>query len=558
MNKIKKVMLIYPPVTRPKHFSAKVVRVSAFFPLGVAYMAAALEKTGQYEVVVMDALIDGDIGEGTPVQGGGYIRYGLTDEEIARRILDFAPDAIGVSCLFAAMQVDMGNICRIAKALNPNTVTIVGGTHAGSMPEGILKKHPEVDFIVLGEGEDSLLKILNAAQGKGNCSNINGVAYRENGSIHAVKKSEYIQELDDITFPARHLFDMDKYFEHARMHGFGSLSPCTQMVTSRGCPAKCTFCTLAAPFGVKQRVRSPENVLEEIEHLVRVYGIKELHFEDDNLTADQDRAAAIFDGMVERKFNIKWHVPSGIAAYTLSDGLLAKMKASGCHTITIAIESGNQHVLTDLMRKPMKLHKVPALVKAIRANGIRAQAFWMLGYPDETRENMRETIEFAKSLELDWSYFSVTSPLPSTRMWDVCIKKGYIKEEDFDPLTSFHRGIIRTPEFDPDYVHKIREEAMVDVSFRNNVNLLKYDVDVAIRDFKEVLELYPHFDFANFYLGEAYRRKGEITTAIDCYKKTLELNPSYREAEERLRELGGYEILERRSSSCASIGSSAN
>ena len=145
-------------------------------------------------------------------------------------------------------------------------------------------------------------------------------------------------------------------------------------------------------------------------------------------------------------------MPSGIAAYTLSEDLIGKMKASACYNITIAIESGNQYVLTNLMKKPMQLHLMPDLVKAIRSHGIRVPAFLMLGYPDENKAQMHDTIEFAKSLDLDLSYFSVASPLPNTKMRDTCIKKGYIKEEDFNPLTSFHICIIRTPGFDPDYV----------------------------------------------------------------------------------------------------------
>lgn len=538
MKKNGKIMFIYPPVTRPEDFSAKVVRVSVFLPLGIAYLAAVLEKTGDYELEILDTLCESDIEEGTPLNGGKQIRYGLTDEAIEKRIRDFSPNVVGVACLFSAMQWDMVNTCRIVKKVNPVIKTIVGGAHAGSMAKDIIREYNEVDFVIVGEAELTFLDLLRSLETNGGFTNLNGFAFRENGSVKFIPKTKYIEDLDSIDFPARHLFNMDKYFENAKSHGFYRNTPYTQVITSRGCPYKCTFCALGAHWGSRQRMRSAKNVLDEIEYLINQYGIKEIHFEDDNLTADKKRAAELFDGMVKRNFNIKWHVPSGIAVNTLNEELIEKMRASGCYSITLAIESGNQKVVTKLMNKPVNLKVVPRLVKKIRENGMDVRGFFIIGYPDETKETIRQTIDFARSLELDWSYFSIASPLPNTEMYKTCIKKGYIKEGDFDPIRSFHRSIIHTPEFIPEYLYEVREEAIIDVCFRNNPNLLKYNIDKAIEDFKDVVSRYPHFDFAHFYLGEAYLKKGNKENAISSYRKTLKANPSHKEAKERLEKFG--------------------
>jgi radical SAM superfamily enzyme YgiQ (UPF0313 family) len=177
-------------------------------------------------------------------------------------------------------------------------------------------------------------------------------------------------------------------------------------------------------------------------------------------------------------------------------------------------------------------------VRKIKEAGMDARGYFIIGYPGETKGTIRETIGFAKSLELDWAYFFIASPIPSTEMYKTCIEKGYIKEGDFDPIRSMRKSIIRTPEFDPEYLEKVREEAIIDVNFRNNPNLLKYDIGKAINSFAEVLKLYPHFDFANFYLGEAYLKKQDIEKAVDSYQKTLKVNPSHKEARQRLKELG--------------------
>lgn len=285
-------------------------------------------------------------------------------------------------------------------------------------------------------------------------------------------------------------------------------------------------------------MRSAKNVLDEIESLIKNYGIKEIHFEDDNLTADKKRAIEMFDGMVEREFDISWHVPSGIAVNTLDDEIIEKMGISGCYSIALAIESGNQEVVTKLMNKPVNLKAVPNIIKKIRKAGMDARGYFIIGYPGETKENIQQTVDFARSLELDWAYFSIASPLPNTKMYKTCIEKGYIKEEDFDAIRSFHRSIIRTSEFDPEYLNEVREDAIINVCFRNNPNLLKYNVDRAIEDFKNVVNHYPHFDFANFYLGEAYLKKGDVDKALDYYRRTLAVNPLYNEAKQRLADYG--------------------
>lgn len=534
---IDKVMFIAPPVNRPFDFSSKVSRVSVFFPLGIAYIAAYLEMHGKYEIKILDALIEGDTIEGTTIEGGSKIRYGLTDGEIEECIRRYSPDVVGVSCLFAAIEEDAVNVCKIVKRINPNIITILGGAHAGAVAYGLVDRCNEIDFVIQGEAEVAFHELLLAIENDKGFEELNGVAYRQNKTTRLIPKTRYIEDLDSLPFPARHLFNMNKYFEKASAHGTNKLSPYTQMITSRGCPFNCTFCALGNHWGSKQRMRSAKNVLDEMEYLVKKYGIKEIHFEDDNLTADKKRALEIFDGIIERGFDIIWIVPSGMAVAALDEELLVKMKASHCYSVTLAIESGSQWVVSKLMRKPVNLRKVPDLVNLVKKVGLEVKAFFILGYPDETKETIKETVEFAKKLELDWSVFSIASPIPNTEMYKRCIEKGYFKEEQFDPIRSFHTSIINTPEFTTEDLAEIREEAIIDVNFRNNSNLIKYDVNKAIESFLQVLKHYPHFDFVNYYLGEAYLKKGDIDKALESYRNTLALNPSHKEAKERINEL---------------------
>ncbi|MCX5781156.1 MAG: cobalamin-dependent protein [Elusimicrobia bacterium] len=534
---VKKVMFIAPPVTRPSDFSSKVSRVSAFFPLGIAYIAAYLEKNGKYDINILDALMEGFTKEGVSINNGSELRYGLSDKEIAEHIRRVSPDVVGVSCLFAAIEKDTINVCRIVKEIDPDITTVVGGAHAGANAVKLIEQNPSIDFVIQGEAEVTFRELVSKIENGNAFSELDGIAYRENNTTRLIPKTRYIEDLDSLPFPARHMFDMNKYFEKASAHSSFVLSPYTQVITSRGCPFKCTFCALGNHWGSKQRMRGAKNVLDEIEFLVNTYHIKELQFEDDNLTADKKRALEIFGGIIERKLDIIWVVPSGMAVASLDEELLVKMKASHCYSVTLAIESGSQWVLSKLIRKPVNLKKVPDLVKTVRRVGLEVKGFFIIGYPDETKETVRETIQYAKKLELDWAIFSLASPIPNTEMYKTCVEKGYFKEKDFDPVRSFYSSFINTPEFTSKELMEIREEAIIDINFRNNPNLIKYDVNKAIENFKQVLRYYPHFDFANFYLGEAYLKKGEKEKALESYEKTLLLNPSYKSAQERINEL---------------------
>lgn len=517
-----KLLLIYPPITRPTDFDHRKMRVSPFFPLGLAYLAAAVSKT-EHHVLVRDYLINMKE-EGVPYSND-MIRYGETDEYIYEDIKKTKADIVGISCLFAAMEFDTKNLCRIAKAALPGAYIILGGPHAGASADKFLDESPEISAVILGEGEKNLIQLMDFIKANKDISKVDGIAYRDSDNhVITKQKQHYIQNLDSIHFPSREMFDMPLYFNKSKSHNPPKRSPCAQLITSRGCPFKCTFCALGRHWGEKQRLRSATNVLEEIELLVNKYGVKEIHFEDDNLTFDKKRAIEIFKGIIDAKWDITWAAPTGLAVATLDEELLTYMKDSGCYSISLAIESGDQNVLTKLMHKPVNLKKLPGIVQIARNLDLKVKGFFILGYPGETKLTMYKTIKFAQTLELDWSYFFIATPMPHTKMWDDAVEKGYFNPKNYDPIRSLVGGQIRTPEFTPEEVSELREKAIIECNFINNANLRKYNVDMAINDFKDVLKNYPDFDFAHVALGEAYLRKGDTRMALECWKKAIAIN----------------------------------
>jgi magnesium-protoporphyrin IX monomethyl ester (oxidative) cyclase len=463
-------------------FDASIVRVSPFIPLGLAYVAAALEKAG-HEVRILDALIEGDL-QGITQKKGYTIRYGLSDHEIIKRIREYNPDCVGVSCLFSAMERDAVYVCGLAKEVNRNISTVIGGAWAGTNKEKILKfRGYSVDYVIRGDGEQAILDIIN----------------------HGFSRPRPIENLDTIPFPAYHLLPMQKYFDLAVGHAGYKQKPFMTMITSRGCKFACSFCSIANHWGKKPRYRSAVSVLSEIDFLVNQYGIREIHFEDDNLTGDRARAIQIFDGLIERNYGLTWTVPSGMAVSCLDDELLEKMAASGCYSVSLAIENGNQDICTKIMKKPINLAKVKPMVDKIRSLGMDVRGFFILGFPGEGKVDIENTIEFAKSLELDWSHFFVFSPLPGTEIYQTCIDRGWLDPNDFDPLRSFYSPMLKNQAFTHEYLTEAKERANIETNFLHNWNTENCPAK-ACRLFGAVVDMYPHLDFARKALEEAKSR----------------------------------------------------
>jgi len=530
MGVVKKILLIDPSLTRPKDMDAEKYRIGVVPPLGLAYIAAVMENEG-YEVKIVDCIAEGFNKEPIYLEEG--ILYGLSDEDLRKIITDFSPDIVGVSCLFSNKSIDAHNVCRLVKEFNSKIPTVMGGIHPTVRPKETLEDE-NVDFVVLGEGEYTFRDLVKTLEKDDDVSNIDGLGYKKHGQITINLKTKFIENLDEIPFPARHLLRMDIYSSAQSPHSFDLKQvPYTTMLSSRGCTANCTYCCLKHVGGRRYRTRSAENVLEEIKYLVKEYNIKEIHFEDDNLTLNKKRALKIFEGI--KKLGINWNVPSGTAIFAIDEVILEKMKESGAHTVSLAIESGNQEVLTKLMRKPVKLSKVRPIAEKAKQVGLKVKGFFIIGYPGETKENIEETIEFARSLKLDWSHFFIAFPHYGTDLRDLCESKGYLREDGFDKRKSFYITNIETPEFTPEYLKQVADDVNLDLNFKNNPNLLDGNYDRVIEDFKSVIKLYPHLDFAHFYLGVAYEKKGMIKEARDEWQKVLELNPDYKEAGERLK-----------------------
>ncbi|MDR0373042.1 MAG: B12-binding domain-containing radical SAM protein [Nitrososphaerota archaeon] len=436
--------MINPPRIQPKAWG----RPNVFPPIVLASVAAVLERNNQVNII------------DSPTEGWKNLleldatkyRVGLSAETIADRIRSWQPDVVIVEIPFSGWSKTAYEVVTITKNINKAISVVLFGLHPSSRPEDCLQSS-EADFVVVGEPEITLAELVLALeQKKTDLASIDGLGYRKNGKVVLNRRRDVIEDLDTLPLPARHLLPLQVYADVVKENPLrGEITkPNTIIITSRGCPFSCVFCTHSLVWGKKWRSRSPNNVVDEIEHVIKTYGIKQIDFADDNMTWDPKRIADICDLIVKRDLRFEWFTPNGIRADTLSEELLRKMKRAGCKKIRVAPESGIQHIVSNVAKKNLDLKKVEAAVVACKKVGIKVGCFFIMGLIGETKEDIEATIQYAyklKALGAESFIFSIVMPLYGTTFYEQAKSKGYIREGFCDYTLAATEPLVETPQF---------------------------------------------------------------------------------------------------------------
>jgi len=371
-------------------------RVTDYPPLGLAYLAAVLEREG-HAVRILDF----------------GLRPSRPLEDDIADVVAFRPDVVGFTVMTGGYHNVQQSMALLKEAL-PTIPTVLGGPHPTVFPEEVAAD-PGVDFVAFGEGEETLTELVAALQdGTDDFSRIQGLAYAWDGGVVRTPERPLIRDLDALPFPARHLLELDKY-SLAGPDG----EPMLTLLSSRGCPYNCSYC-FKGIVGRTYRQRSPESILAELKYLQATYGVRNFYFIDDLFTLSTKRLMTISQMIVDERLDIRWQCLGRVDRVTPES--LEAMAHAGCHEIHYGIESGNLEILAATAKR-ITLEQVRQAVAWTSQSGIRSKGYFMLGLPGDTDETMEQTIRFACELELDEAMFSITTPFPGTRLWEELVKK---------------------------------------------------------------------------------------------------------------------------------------
>lgn len=448
----KRILLIYPPSPvmnredRCQQPTKDLIVIPPLPPTDLMYLAAIAEQQG-FDAKIKDYS-----------QGGDY----------ENDLKEFKPDYLVINIATPTLEHDLEAVKK-AKGLNPNIITIAKGAAFLTLAEKIISEHDELDFGILGEAEKTLEEILQEKQK----SEILGIYYKENGEVKFTGNRPFIEDLDSLPFPARHLVDNNIYRRPDNNKVQATIK------VERGCPFHCFFCLATPVSGAKVRRRSAENIVAEIRECVEKYNIRNFLFWADIFNLDRQWTINLCQAIIDSGLKITW---SANTRADTADLEMAKiMYKSGCRLVSIGVESGSQYML-EKMGKKITLDDVRKTVKIFKQAKIRIYNYFVIGLPWETEETIEETIKFAIELNSDFISFYTATPLPGSRFYD------YAKEHNlFDKDTSFENAYfypsVNTHHLTKDRVFELHKSAIKRFYLRP-LYILK--MLVRIRSFEEI------------------------------------------------------------------------
>jgi len=409
-------------------------------PLGIAYLAAVLRQEG-YFVEVIDANAEE-----------------LNTPEVMVRIKTGNFEMVCVTAVTAQI-THAWQILKAVKAYNSRIVTVLGGVHPTALTQESLSQDC-VDFIVRGEGEITLMELIHAIENNRQFKDISGLSYKIENIFQHNPDRALINDLDSFPFPARDLFPFPgKYSSPYKLRRYHAT-----LITSRGCPGTCIFCNKNIS-GFAFRMRSPENVVEEIGYLKSRFRVEEFHMADDCFSWDQDRVRRICELLLENRLNVSWACSNGIRIDSVDGGLLRLMRKAGCYRVSFGVEAGSEQVLKKIGKK-IRLNDVRHAFEMAQSAGLVTVALFMLGNFGENKKTMEETIRFSKGLTTDYAQFTIATPFPGTPFYRIVERQGRFLSRDWAQYGVFSQPLFELDGLSAELMLKMYKRAYREFYFR--------------------------------------------------------------------------------------------
>ena len=493
-----KILFVVPPYLGDKIEAIRPGKLRSFFafPYGVLCLATYIKKTtaNAHEIKIIDLNQYG-------------VAEGLT--QFAKVLDEFKPGIVGISVMFDVSYKHVEGLAALVKAANPASKVLLGGAAITTAWNIILDDQPQVDALCYSEGELAFVKLVDADNLDEELRADPWVT-RQSMTEKRKPKTMTMENLNDVIAIDYSLIDTDEY---GMIEAFSPFRKAKEeetkqffIVTSRGCPFKCVFCAEPTLHGGSMRYADLAVIEDHVKYLVDTYGMNVLTIYDDQLLLNHKRAKEFF--RILSKYNLRVETPNGLTAAYIDDEMAALMKAAGMDTVQLAIESGTEHMLRNVIKKPLRLNKVAPVVELLHKNGLFVQGFFVMGIPGEREQDRIETTQFIKDVGLDWGSFSLASPIRGSELYDICVKNKYIP--DNMKIGEYELGtyIIRAPGLDPESLPQISYRMNLDVNFVNNRRMRIGEFQVAARCFEDVIDRYRDHAFAHYFLARAYDKIG--------------------------------------------------
>ena len=463
-----RLMLIEPPFYRLYHDQYCLVK----YPLALGYLSGSILKNTNWSVQTYNADFNIEkkifVPENDYISGEGFKRYlsSLKDyslpiwKEIKNSIEQFNPSVVGISAKtqnFIAATI----VAKIAKEINPDIKILVGGVHSTMNGSKVLN-YKNIDFLAIGEGENTIVELLHALEKDTELNSVSGIVFRDNGKIINTKPRSYVEDLDLLDFPLTNAPEVFKDFDKYPKEAFGYI------FASRGCPYACTFCESKSMWTRKVRYRSPENVVAELKQM-NEFGINKVNFDDDTFGISKKNIKTINNLMHDELPNMTYTCET-VVQLAKDENVVKDMKHGGCTGVFVGIESGNNEMLKKIKKTQTTDESIQAM-RNLQKHGIESHAFIMVGFPSETEETFKETMDFIPKLKPDSIVFSIFTPYPGSDIYNECKDEGII-EGEFDLAIYNHQSPLNcfTKYIPKERFYELRKKA---VKYVDNYNRRK-------------------------------------------------------------------------------------
>lgn len=448
-----KILLIVPYVTQQED-----KREYPAEPLGLLSLVTYLNreikgKALDIQTKILDAELNGP--EKSVKTERGY-RSGMTDSEISDYLESYNPDLVGISNNYTNLTSDVLELSKIVKKVCPKCCLILGGAHATIDHQNLIKLQ-EIDAVVRSEGEETFKELVFALYSNSGFEKIDGLTWKRKGVIQVNTDRRLIEDVNTLPIPDRSLIPYEEYLSHP-LYIRTKNNPVATIFSSRGCPFRCVFCSTQRVWRNKWRPRTAEKIIEEIEYLVNIYGVKEIAFVEDQFVGNRERVKKLCRMLIKRRVHVSLIVPSGLSPALLDEETLCLMAQAGFYRVCLSIDAGSPSAKA-YIKKPVNLEKMRSIVKKANSLGLWTYATFVIGFPEETRRDINDVITYANSLHLDFEIFYLAQPHLGSDLYDIYKKNGFLNEKNAQNYHTLGESLFGTKYLSAKELSEIRNQA---------------------------------------------------------------------------------------------------